>query len=497
MLVTHALDAAQGHGWDAHVQHMLRSRGDHDFLIVERKWDETPIKLSFGPMLAQTLSEWAIKRLQNRVGMSDEEKNILMNEINIKGQATCRVLIHKLSATWGSGAEESTTFVLKPQVIQRNTATCMEDALNKSFPPLSNNMLFWLAGCVRWLALVLVKDAFPANKLMVKRLLHAMSRSSSTGMLLVVDVECCVHSAFGCLRTVLTHGQHLSSLYSASCLLHLTDIMVRLMQAMLEVIMDELEYTYNPQWNNPYQAELDAVLERTWFRNRSMREERMNLFTPEARHKRQCTESHDAHKEEVANECRQLLNGQISKGHLKHVCKGRKCCSGGRMTAVVRIFRLLCTMLLQCIPQYLAFSKWDSVQEHCRWWDLGISLHAIIPRAWMRAWPTDSSEFHLGLQRDADEHDFHVIVSKRLRNTSLWIGKAITWFTLVTINIVCRVVDAFIWLIAAAADVCDSESELLQPLIVSLVRPDGPAHAILRDCTNMLKQMDPCTSILP
>ena len=483
-LIYNKLRLAQSTSWNRKRRNIELAATSWPYLVVQRKWDETPTKLSFGKF-ANVLMTWALERLQRKSNLSPQLREKLAKEIRLKGQGVIKILACKLQAWWGDTEADSFECVLPPTAIQRGTAVNMESAIDQSFPELSNAQLVSLASMVQWLGIFLVRDGFPANTLMVKRLVAILAQQTC-GNALVLDVLCCVHVVFGCLKYILAFGENISPLYCIGNLLHIADYHTRLVHGIFDLLVQELDYRVVASWDNRYQGLCDALLERTLFKNITLKRQRASIFV-EGVESKHCKVDNDATLQKQGEECRRLFNGNIMTPVVAHFCLGSSCCPDGRLGCCLAMLQLLVDMLLRKLPPVLAISKWTSMQANVKWWDLACSLHNIVPRGWCKVWPVNSPEMRAGHQPGAeDSDDWHTVCCARLLKSSKWCAKAVTWFTLRAINIITACIDYFIWLVVAA-DSCSAE-ELTKPLIVHLVHPEGPAHGILIDLEKLLKK---------
>ena len=76
--------------------------------------------------------------------------------------------------------------------------------------------------------------------------------------------------------------------------------------------------------------------------------------------------------------------------------------------------RLIVDGLLRRIPNALAPSRWESVQEWVSWVDFGKSVHKILLRSWLRRWPIESVQNIIIDEEAADNTlDWHAAVGKK------------------------------------------------------------------------------------
>ena len=109
------------------------------------------------------------------------------------------------------------------------------------------------------------------------------------------------------------------------------------------------------------------------------------------------------------------------------------------------------------MPPPLAVSKWNSAAQNLSWFDLVLSLHSLVSRAWLRAWPSGGEQV---AEEAAPEDEWHKEITRRLGKTSVWLSEKDTYLTLPVANIVSYPIDTFIYVVSAA-----DGTKLKRPLI--------------------------------
>jgi len=152
-----ALRDVQDQGWKQAASQVTAGT----VFVVCKKWDETPLKMSFGKALMKTLLSWGLKRLERRINKIPRYKaEYLEKELKVNGAGVTQVFIQHLYVCLSEGDKPASEFdfVVPPVLLERNTAHCMMKALDVGFDGLSIRQLQHLAHRVRLLGIVLAKD---------------------------------------------------------------------------------------------------------------------------------------------------------------------------------------------------------------------------------------------------------------------------------------------------------------------------------------------------
>ena len=465
--VFHFLLDAQRAGWLEKAKSIQYA--SERFLIVQHKWDEATHKLAYGPELFETLLQWVHTALCRKYDLDDEVRQLLESTLRCEGHGPLSVFAQRLTVSWGLGSGEIVDIIIPPKVIERKNNTCMLQALDSAFPDLSLAELANLALVLSYVAVVLVKDGAKANRTLAKRLMARVSALPHN--VFVFETDCIIHAVFGALKFVLAFGGHLSPLFSASNLLHLADYHVRLVKSLMFLIFQEIDYTIVAEWSEPPRPELEALLNRTLCRHHLTNARQCDLFIGVALAP-PSQEPEETNVQKLRDRALKVFNAPIARQRAGHNCVGRQCCPGGRYYCACVILDLIINLLLRRLPKVLALSKWTSSQENISWWDLAHGLFGLLTRAWLREWPLGSREFEAAARTADVGYDFNKVISERLKSTSEWIAKALTFFTLAVVNIIAIPIDKFIAIVSSADD-ASRRGELREPLIVYLLKVDG------------------------
>ena len=142
----------------------ILSGSDWPFVIVGRKGDDSPQLLMWNKKHCEKMMEWLLEDMKNWGLFSENEFQLLAEEIGHMRNGTCHVFVQRCWLRWQSrtsqcyGGEE---ILCQPVVLQNKNAATLKNAIDSAVDELSLEKLQILARhvCLVWVLLNFDKAA--------------------------------------------------------------------------------------------------------------------------------------------------------------------------------------------------------------------------------------------------------------------------------------------------------------------------------------------------
>lgn len=424
----------------------------HPWLLVVRRWDETPMRLRWGSV-ASCMADWCLTALSSKAAagkLSQEQVSTIAAKTNHFNSGICNVLAQRASIRWS--AEEASPVILTPVVIQRGTAACLRSALEMTLPEVSGAALARLSSFTRFICLVFIKDGASANLRLQADVGHDLPPN-----VLLVSGACDIHRVYRAIAMALAGQGIIGPLYSLSHLLRISDYWYKLMQGVGRAIASEL-IVISDTPDPAHQEWATAVLDHTLFRACRTRARSHEQWAGHAGH-----EGHGglgsrglANKQRVANSLLAIANYDWTQPIPVHCCSGPACCRD-RAHSVQRFITAALDFTMAALAPTPALNRWHTVSANVGWWAAGIALHSLVPAGWVRALSSmnldldsEGPEGPDGPEQDPGNDDYHLVVGKRLREGGRFLREAENRIRIQVTNIITIPVDSFVQFVSAS-----------------------------------------------
>jgi hypothetical protein len=445
---------------------------------------------------SKQLLTWASDRARKRFkDMPPQQLQDLIQGMAKSRKGTLNVMVQSLRLRWSTDSVDAETCILPPVALERTNAENIMAALDHVVPALSIDRLAAasVADSPAIILMILMADAAGANE-RLKRWVE----SRTPGHVAVLSLPCAIHQVHRVIRVVLISASVLSPMYCLGHLLQLADVQTRLLTRVAVEFVKRFDYVRAGQRDDSvFSGDLRGssfhwrriVLDCTLLRERACRAKAAASFPQPANAGKAGREI-----DEVANKILAFFNGQwLAQDRILHQCAG--CCSD-KNDALAKGVKLVCDALLDRLPAYPALSRWTSTQSNVAWWALASALHNLVVQSWLKEWPVSeavaeaaaakaasvaeaATQAPPGVGCDAADSGWRVERAERTARGSGWLEHCQTRNNLILLAVITLPIDHMIeWL--SSADDPVNHDKLLRPLVVDMVRVQGPVVQTVR-----------------
>lgn len=447
-----------------------RSDSAAAFLVLSRKWDDTPMKLTLDKGIAEQLMVGQLEKLKRDLGLTQDEYLELVANTSYSRTGTCNVLVQSLRVRWPQSAQGECVFI-PPAVIQRNTASNILAALEAAVPDFSLESLGHLARRLRIGVLILTKDSAGSNNLAT----HVVANQLPSNFLLLSS-PCDAHLVNRMQQSLLQHLGFPDPLHGFGLLLRHHDYAVRFLVGLAKQITLELDWVQvapDPMW----QQHSRNVVMHTIFRQAEMVRAAVHPAFPQP-HKK-------APGSIIAtgSALLQVCNGNWLQPRISHHCVGNCCVS--RAEAVQKVIAAV-TAYAKMMTDVPAMSRWQGPVQLASQWGCLAAMHGLGVRAWLRAFPEEQNSEAVAELPDnvPDEQARRAETSRRLRSQTRFAADEKNHIRLLLHSMATQPLDA---LISYASAIASAKRAPLKPHIFAATMDGSPVAIALNQLQDLLK----------